>query len=142
MEKDGNSPLLANEVEGGFNTTNVTDSLESSSQSIESTKVASEQINGDLLHLLKLVLKKVDALENHAIKLDVKIDQLRRNFPPKTDNVPQLNVIDIDELAEFGLPVDTEAGLKKLERRLKNDKDFKKKLVSIYTIIFIEDCTI
>lgn len=92
MGKDNNLPRLANEVEGGVNTT--TDSLKAS-QSIEPTKVTSD---GDLLHILKLVLKKVDVLEIHIIKLDVKIDHLRRNTPPKTDKVPQLGVIDIDKL--------------------------------------------
>lgn len=86
----------------------------------------------ELLKLVKLLLKKVDALEDYVIKLDIKIDNLRGNFSTTSNSqaVPKLGVVDLDQLTDIGLPVESETELQKLDTSLKTDKDFKMKLVS------------
>lgn len=81
------------------------------------------------IDLLKLLLKKTDAIEDHLIKIDVKIDHFD-STPSNTRQVAKLRSVNLDELRQFGLPADTEDRLQNLEKKLKDDSEFKNKLVS------------
>lgn len=81
-----------------------------------------------MLNLLKHLHKKVDAIENHLIKLDVRMtnSETIRSVRTMGTNLE----IDVDQLALLNLPVKTESDLEKLEENLETDQEFKKKLVS------------
>lgn len=77
--------------------------------------------------LLKLIFRKVDAIENHLIELHVRIDQMP-NVPAM--EVEQTGVIDVDVLKKLGLPSNSQSELNELEDKLKNNEVFKEELVS------------
>lgn len=88
--------------------------------------------NCNCAELLKLLLKKVDAIEDHVIKIDVKINHLE-SAPSNARKAIKLGGVTMDQLKEFGLPVETESDLENLEKKLKNDFEFKTKIVSSFT---------
>lgn len=81
------------------------------------------------VELLKLLLRKTDAIEDHLIKIDVKINHLD-SMPSNTRQVLKLGNVDMDQLKQFELPSESEAHLESLEKKLKNDFEFKTRLVS------------
>lgn len=88
----------------------------------------------DCVALLNLLLKKTDAIENHLIKLDVKINHLD-STPSYSRRLIKMGHIDLDQLRQFGLPLESKSELENLDDRLKNDLEFKKKLVSCCIIL-------
>lgn len=80
---------------------------------------------------LNLLLNKTDLIHDYLIKLDVKINNMD-STPSSTQNVVKLGNIDMDQLRQFGLPLESETELENLNKRLKNDFEFKTKLVSIF----------
>lgn len=85
----------------------------------------------EVLELIKLIYKKVDAIEDHLIKLDVRIANLEAGKPVQRSVAAlPLEIIDLDQLAQFGLPVKSESELQQLEDKLNADKVFKTKLVN------------
>lgn len=79
-----------------------------------------------------MILKKVDAIEDHLIKLDVGIANVTID---KSRTSSDLRSIDKDEQREFGLPVRTESELKKLDTNLESNDSFRDKLVSQFQFI-------
>lgn len=82
--------------------------------------------------LLKLIFKKVDAMEDHLIKMNVEIVNLRSERVPAMGEVskePTSN-IDLEVLNRLGLPSKNKAELDALEDKLKNNEEFKKEIVS------------
>lgn len=91
----------------------------------------------DVLDLLKLVYRKVDAIEDHLIKLDVRIANTNavKSVREKC-TASAFEIIDLDQLTDFNLPVKSESDLETLEKKLETDQDFRMKLVSRkYSII-------
>lgn len=84
--------------------------------------------------LLKLILFKVDAIENYLIKLDVKIDIFRSPTGSSGERIS--GMADMGKLRELGLPADDLVSLQQLEQKLKED-EFKSKLVIENTFKFI-----
>lgn len=80
-----------------------------------------------MFDLLKIIHKKIDAVENHLIKLDVRTSNMETIRSFRTES---LEIIDVDQLALLHLPVKSESDLEKLERNLETDQDYKQKLVS------------
>lgn len=109
----------------------VGDSSISSNKSSPKASVQSESLSHEheLIDLVKILLKKVDALENHIIKLDVKIDSMREISSMPNKSMHTLGFVDMDKMGELGLPVASEADLEKLDERLKDDQEYKKQLV-------------
>lgn len=99
---------------------------------LNSQSPSNKSIENQTLDVLKLILKKVNAIEDHLIKLDVRVANLKsvRGQMDDSDslNVP-LGVIDMFELQQLGLPVQSEQDLQKLEGNLKTDQAFSTKLV-------------
>lgn len=89
--------------------------------------------NGKCYELLKLLLKKTDTIENHLIKIDVKINHLDSK-QLDTRKVIKLGNVDMDQLRQFGLPSDSEAELESLNTKMKTDIEFRGKLVSYFSI--------
>lgn len=79
--------------------------------------------------LLKHILKKINAIEDHVINLDVKMNSLRSTSSDKR-KVIKLGHADMDQLKEWGLPSESEAQLDNLDKKLNTDPEFKRKLVS------------
>lgn len=105
-------------------------SIDLSQSTLESILVVNGSTNeNDNLALLQMILKKVDAIEDHLIKLDVRI-AYATNDKSRTSCSSDLGSIDKDELREFGLPARTESELKKLDRNLESNDSFRAKLVS------------
>lgn len=100
-----------------------TTTTKTSSQTTSSSS-SSEQTTDELLRLL---LFKVDAIENYLIKLDVKMDHFRSSGPVSEEATS--GMADMGKLRELGLPVEDLIGLQQLEQRLK-ENGFKSKLVS------------
>lgn len=87
----------------------------------------------DCIELLNLLLKKSDAIADHLIKLDVKINHLD-SAPSNTRKVIKMGIVTMDQLKQFGLPAESVLDLENLDEKLKNDFEFKTKLVSNFTI--------
>lgn len=91
---------------------------------------SSDQTN----QILRLLLNKVDAIEDFLIKINVKLDNNdvhrndRRNGRLSNGNQP--TEIDISELKTFGLPAESASDIEKLDENLKIE-DFKKNLVNV-----------
>lgn len=83
--------------------------------------------------LLKLILKKVDCIEDHLIKLDVKINFLGSR-PSNAKKVIKSGIVDMNQLKQFELPTESEVGLENLDKKLKKEMEFKEKLVSKISI--------
>lgn len=81
--------------------------------------------------LLKLIFKKVDAIEDHLINLNVRIDGFRNETALVTETSQKTGSIDIEVLKELGLPTESQLDLKNLEANLKNVPEFKTKLVTL-----------
>lgn len=104
-----------------------------SSNASDESSDATQRIDSptDLLNLIemnRLILKKIDAMENYVIKLNIKIDNLR-DQELTMPNTPA--EIDIALLNEMGLPAESASELNKLEKSLRKSAEFKAKLVSI-----------
>lgn len=97
------------------------------------TKDTFDNGNGNGARLMKLLLKKIEGIENYLIKLDVKLDHMVSK-PSKAGKVTELAYIDMEQLRQFGLPVESESELENLDEKLKTDIDFKTKLVSYFSI--------
>lgn len=104
----------------------ISSNISSPPASVQSESLSHEP---ELIDLVKTLLKKVDALENHIIKLDVKIDNMREISSMPNKSMHTLGFVDIDKMVELGLPVASEVDLQKLDERLKGDQEFKKQLV-------------
>lgn len=105
-------------------------SIDLSQSVLESILVVNSSKNENDYHaLLEMILKKVDAIEDHLIKLDVRIANVT-NDKSRTSCSSDLGSIDKDELREFGLPVRTESELNKLDTNLESNDSFRAKLVS------------
>lgn len=89
----------------------------------------SKSMNNDSYALLKLIYKKIDAIENHIIKLDVRIANISDVKSVGASSSSDLGHIDMAQLEEFGLPVQSELMLEKFEENLKTNHAFKAKLV-------------
>lgn len=74
--------------------------------------------------IFRLLIKKMNAIEDFLIKISVKLDNLRRYERSNKKSCE----IDISELKALGLPAESEPDIEKLEENLK-DADFKQKLV-------------
>lgn len=81
----------------------------------------------DTREILRIIYGKVDAIEDFLIKLSAKMDNLRTDPIAKSP----VGFVDLDVLKLFELPTDTEKDLDKIESKLKNEPEFKKKLVRI-----------
>lgn len=79
--------------------------------------------------LVKLLLKKVNGIEDHLVKIDVKIDFLRSDPIPSAEQSMPLKTVDYDELKKLGLPAKSKEDIKELDTNLKNP-DFKTMLVT------------
>lgn len=77
------------------------------------------------IELLQLLLKKSEAIQDHLIKLHVKLNHIDSTPPTR-----KLKIVHIDMLKKFGLPTETESELDNLDKKLKNDIEFKTELVS------------
>lgn len=95
--------------------------------------------------LLECMMRKIDAMQEQLIELTVRMNH-SGPISLDTTKVFQLGNIDTDQLQQFGLPSDSQLGLETLNKKLKNDLEFKKKLVSdsvinkiIIEIIFISN---
>lgn len=78
------------------------------------------------------MLAKTDAIEDHVIKLNVKLNHLETTPSNARNSVVRLGTIDMDELRQFGLPLDSESELDILNQKLKNDVEFNAKLVNCF----------
>lgn len=108
-------------------------SIDLSQSTLESIFVVNSSTNeNDNYALLQMILKKVDAIEDHLIKLDVRIANVTND---KSRTSSDLRSIDKDEQREFGLPVRTESELKKLDTNLESNDSFRDKLVSQFQFI-------
>lgn len=85
------------------------------------------------VELLKHLVAKTDAIENHIIKLNVKINNLDTTSPTTRNTAVKLGHIDINELSQFGMPLDSETKLQGVNEKLKNDNGFKIKLVNCFS---------
>lgn len=92
----------------------------------------------DVLDLLKLVYKKVDAIEDHLIKLDVRIANMNavKSVREKC-TASSFEIIDLDQLTDFNLPVKSESDLETLEKKLETNQEFRMKLVSRKYLIIL-----
>lgn len=88
---------------------------------------AIDDANG--IQLLKLLLQKVNVIEDQLIKITVKINHMGPSTSD-TRKVMKLASVGMDELRAYGLPLESESALKNFETKLKTDIDFKSKLVS------------
>lgn len=81
--------------------------------------------------LLEMIFKKCDAIEDFLIRLNVKIDALRDMPLPASGALRSaLGSVDVNSLKELGLPSGSKLDLDRLEENLKNDLEFKGRLVS------------
>lgn len=80
--------------------------------------------------LLELIFKKVDAIEDHLISLNVRIDSFRNETAPTTEIFNKTGSVDMEVLNELGLPAESQLDLEKLEANLKNVTEFRMKLVN------------
>lgn len=101
---------------------------------IDGSTIAPATVHGNAINdkchctgLLKVLLKKTDAIADHLIKLDVKVKFATKDSTPSTR---KLGVVNIDTLKNFGLPIEKESELENLEKRIKTDMEFKTNLVS------------
>lgn len=93
----------------------------------------------DLEKYVKLMLSKIDAIENHLIKLDVRIDNLR-GIGYMSDSLAVAGVIDMTKLNELGLPIETISSLDEFESKLKTEISFKTEIVSICKSWWLVNC--
>lgn len=109
--------------------------INDSSDKMVSTKTHSERNTkvsiDDLNHqdLLKLIYKKVDAIEDHLIKINVEI----ANLPNQSAKAPQkgkTRSIDPEVLKRLKLPTQSKDDLTDLENKLENNEAYKSELVS------------
>lgn len=84
----------------------------------------------DLEKYVKLMLSKIDAIENHAIKSDVRIDNLR-GMGHTLESLAVAGVMDMTKLNELGLPIETISSLDEFESKLKTEISFRTEIVSI-----------
>lgn len=115
-----------------MNDLDATDSANSNATTITTSTPNKETIDSGkcgCTELLKLLLKKTDAIEDHLIKLDVTMKHLN-STPSYTQKVKKLMKVDIVELREFGLPLSSESELENFDQKLKKDIEFRTKLVS------------
>lgn len=99
----------------------------------------SENVSHDLF---QLVLKKLDAIENFLIKLDVKVnvmDQIRPRAGENVSDVTRLGVISLGELKTLGLPAQSEVELDQLEAKIDDNAEFRENFVCIQLHFEIEN---
>lgn len=103
----------------------------SSTTSTDSTPFNEIFDNGkcNTAELLKLLLNKIEAFEDHLTQINVRLNHLGRSMS-NTQKAHKLGIVDLDQLKPFELPADSESGLENLDKKLKEDFEFKTKLVS------------
>lgn len=121
------------EIAVSDSTLNDCTALVETSKSILGTQ---NSIDGLSLHeLVRLIFKKVDAIENHFIQWEVKFDNMRElSVLPSEITILPTGSIDMELLKMLGLPAESYQELEKLENNLKNDEEFKTKLVTEISI--------
>lgn len=91
------------------------------------------EVNFDSVQFLKKIFRKIDAIEDHLIQLDVKLENLFNGsqqaglLSPSQKSVGTINMANLKQL---GLPAETQLDLDKLEQNLKNDSKFLSEIVS------------
>lgn len=93
-------------------------------------QITSQNSNGQTNQLLRLLLDKINGLEDFMIKMYAKLDNIQQNEP---SNERASTEIDISLLNALGLPAESASGIEKLEENLKTE-DFKLKLVCIFEL--------
>lgn len=95
-----------------------------------------------LYEIVQTSVKKIQSLENYIAKLDdhiIRLDVQIRNMSTigsYSSSKSKPKTVELATLKTFGLPVETEAELRKLEAKLKNDDEWKKELVSCLIFVF------
>lgn len=84
------------------------------------------------LEKIVFLQKHIATLDDHIIKLDIRINNSRGHFSKSSKKQRNsLQIVEMPQLKPFGIPVETLLALDNLETKLKDDDEWRLKLVSI-----------